>query len=138
MATWVSHAVAFLLGTATGAAGKYFADKYTDKRRKSEAVSERRRSFRAVRDLMPRLIGEMREDVTSSENRTLRELVVLPNRQVLFTSGGQRRFTYYEDEHEDLRDKVTMLENLGYLLDVTPGNTPIYRMNEHFVELLLQ
>jgi hypothetical protein len=29
-----SHAVAFLLGAATGATGTYFADKYTDKQRR--------------------------------------------------------------------------------------------------------
>jgi len=32
-----SHALAFLLGAATGATGTYFADKYTDKRRRQEA-----------------------------------------------------------------------------------------------------
>jgi hypothetical protein len=37
----ISMLIGFLFGTATGAAGKYFADKYTDQRKEKEATSSR-------------------------------------------------------------------------------------------------
>ena len=48
------------------------------------------------------------------------------------------RFVYYEEDHENLRGKIDILENHGYLTDVTTGNVPIYRMSEDFVQLVLK
>jgi len=36
MEDWFSNLVSFLVGAGTGAAGSYFATKYTDKRREKE------------------------------------------------------------------------------------------------------
>jgi hypothetical protein len=47
------------------------------------------------------------------------------------------RFKYFLEDHDDLANQVTILQNLGYVVDVTPGNTPIYPMSEEFVGLLL-
>src|SRR5205085_11626184 len=59
-----SHALTFLLGTATGAAGKYFADKYTDRRRQQETAAATKSEFAKLFDLMPDLLGEMQIDLS--------------------------------------------------------------------------
>lgn len=129
---WLTHIVAFLIGTATGAAGGYFASRFTDIRRAKEARSASHRQFCEVKAMMPELITEMRDDFNKPELATIREFVVLPNRRAIFNS-NQKRFVYFEDAHDDLCGKVAILENHGYIQDVTPGNTSIYRMTEEFV-----
>ena len=62
----------------------------------------------------------------------------MPNRRVSLGGSGKPRFIYYAEEHEDLHGKLTILENMEYLTDVTLKNTPIFRMSEWFVELVLK
>jgi hypothetical protein len=128
----LTHVIAFIIGTAAGAAGGYFASRFTDVRRAKESQSALEQQFREVELMMPDLIAEMREDFRDPELRTIRELVVLPNQRVIFNS-KQKRFAYFEDSHDDLSGKMAVLENHGYIVDVTPGNTPIYRLTEEFV-----
>jgi uncharacterized membrane-anchored protein YhcB (DUF1043 family) len=42
----VSHIVTFLVGIAIGTAGKYMADKYTDKRRLQEQVHDAKKHLK--------------------------------------------------------------------------------------------
>jgi hypothetical protein len=51
---------------------------------------------------------------------------------------SQPRFAYYENEHDNLKWKIDILEENSYIIDVTPDNVPIYRMTEEFVDLLLK
>jgi len=133
----VTHMVSFLAGTATGAAGGYFASKYTDKRRRKESRKESIENFYKVVSLMPELIGEMKVDFSNPEYVSVREFVVIPNKRVQFNS-QQLRFFYYEDNFVDLKGKVAVLENHGYVIDVTPGKAPIYRITEEFRQHVLE
>lgn len=85
--------------------------------------------------LMPELLAEMQCDVKSEGNELVREFVMLPNRNVAFSS-TKRRFYYFENEHRDLKNKVDILQQFGLVRDVTPKRAPIYRMNEKFVDWL--
>lgn len=136
MEAWGSYFLTFLLGTAIGSAGSYFASKYTDKRREKETTRNALTTLKKVQKIMPNLIQEMKEDFNNPELISVREFVVLPNDRVIFNSGRQRRFVYFEDKHEDLRGKISILENHYFIQDVTPGNTPIYRISEEFWELV--
>lgn len=133
---WLSSVIGFLVGTATGAAGTYFAEKYTDKRRVSEYGSKLKQEFIKLKKQMPELISEFKDDLSKKENKLIREFFVLPNKRVCLGGSEKPRFAYYEDEHEYLRSKIDLLEYAGFLSDVTPGNTPIYRMSEEFVDLI--
>jgi len=84
---------------------------------------------------MPDLLVKMQCDVKSEGNELVREFVILPNRNVVFSS-TKKRFCYFENEHRDLRNKVDILEQFRLVYDVTSKNTPIYRMNEEFVDWL--
>jgi hypothetical protein len=120
-----------VIGVATGAAGNYFASKYTDRRRDSEKGTKAKHSFMNVKRQMPDLVSEMKMDFTKKGNSSIREFVVLPNSRVLFNS-QQPRFAYFESDHENLLGKIAILENHGYIRDVTVSNAPIFRITEEF------
>ncbi len=132
----ISYLITFLGGALTGAAGKYLADKYTDKRRNQEQQKGRRTSFAEAAGQMPALIEEMQDDFSKPECKIIREFYILPNDRVLFNSGGEKCLFYYEDQHEDLTHKIRLLENYGFVYDITHTDTPKYRMNEDFVSFV--
>lgn len=136
MESWASYFVTFLIGAATGAAGNYFASKYTDRRRDTENTKKAKDTFKKVKDQMPELISEMKADFTRHENSSIREFVILPSNKVIFNS-QQPRFFYFETQHQNLKGKIAVLENHGYIIDVTVSNAPIYRITEKFLDFVL-
>ncbi len=134
----MSTTIGFLVGTVTGAAGTYFAEKFTDQRRRGELDKQLKKDFVETKKQMPELFAEMKTDLSNEKNRLIREFFVLPSKRVCLGSSEKPRFIYYEDEHEGLRSKIDILENQGHLMDVTPGNAPIFRMSNEFVELILK
>lgn len=137
MEPWGTHLVTFLVGVITGAGANYFATKYTDKRHDKEETKKEVENFNKVKNQMPELIAEMKQDFTNEKNLSIREFVLLPSDKVIFNS-DQPRFSYFETEHQNLKGKIAILENYGYIIDVTPGNAPIYRMTEEFFDLVLK
>lgn len=133
---WISSVIGFLLGTGTGVAGKYFADKFTDRRRKTESTKQLKQEFMNIKKQMPELIKEFKNDLSKEDHKFIREFFVLHSKKVLLGGYTKPRFVYYEEDHMNLRCKIDILESKGFLLDVTIGNTPIYKMTEEFVELL--
>lgn len=129
--------VGFLFGTATGAAGKYFADKYTDQRKEKETTSSERRSFDGLTKRMPDLIAAMKVDLMSDGNSLVRQFLVLPNERAIFDS-SEPRFVYYEDAVTDLRLKAGLLVDARFAMAVSLNETPMFRMSERFVQLVLQ
>ena len=43
---------------------------------------------------------------------------------------------YYYDDHENLDEKMILLENIGLIRDITYNNTKRYILTEDFVEIL--
>jgi hypothetical protein len=71
--------------------------------------------------------AEMQKDLRGEEGQFVREFFVMSRRHAL--GGSEKpRFIYYEEDHDNLRGKIDVLENLGLVVDVTASNTPIYRM----------
>jgi hypothetical protein len=91
--------------------------------------------FLEAERLMPGLIGEMRADVRGDDTELVREFVLLPSSTVMF-DGRKPRFSYFESEHSGLQLQVDWLEEMGLVVDVTPRNTPIYRMTPGFARWL--
>lgn len=133
----ITHLAAFLIGAMSGAAGQYFATKYTEQRHSKEHTIKSKKQFEHLKDIMPKLFDEMVEDISNDKTRAVREFFVTRS----FRSGinsDKHRFLYYEDKHQNLRGKIDLLESNSYVTDVTTGNVPIYRMSEEFVDLLLK
>ena len=132
-----SHLVVFLGGTAVGAAGKYFADLFTDQRKRREERAAKEQLFRKTRDAMAQLLAEMKEDLKRESDAYIREVVVLRNERVGFNS-ERPRFSYYESSHPGLKDKMGTLAVAGYIgLVSNDDDVEIYRLHEHFVARLL-
>lgn len=132
---WMSSVIGFLLGAATGATGKYYADKYTDQRKRYELLKQRKKAFGDVKKQMPELIAEFKRDLSKDGNKLTREFFIVPERKMPLNS-TKKRFVYYEEDHKDLQCKIDLLEERGFLVNVTQAHTPIYKMTEEFVELL--
>ncbi len=127
----------FLVGAATGAAGQYFADKYTDQRREQKLAREQARLWQDIEQRFPAVIAEMRSDFSSQENRHVRVFLVKESNTMLgFVS--EPCFEYHTDKHPDLRAAVVLLEQHGFITDITPGNCPMYRVHEKLVDALLR
>jgi hypothetical protein len=127
-------AVGFVVGTFTGASGQYLAAKYTDKRRSKEASSAQRDRWSDIEKRFPAIIEEMKEDAKNPELQSVREFFVKSSRTTV--NRDEPCFAYYTDVHNDIGAAVRYLEEQGYIEDVTPGNCPMYRMREHFVDQL--
>ena len=85
-----------------------------------------------IEKLMPALLEEMREDLLN--NPTTREFVVLKHGWVYNSAGPY--LAYYLDEHEDLEGKLQVLENLGFVQEITYNNVPRFLFQEEFVDYL--
>lgn len=101
-------------------------------------VSASEKKFEKVKNMMPEIITQFKTDLSAEDNKLIREFFVLPNNKVLLGGSEKPRLIYYEEEHKGLRNKIDILENEGFLIDVTSGNAPIYRMTEEFVELIIK
>jgi len=126
---------------------RYTVDKLREWKSDAEAASanalERRRSpvtesegvFLEAERLMPDLIAEMRTDVRGDKTVLIREFVPLANCNVVF-GHSKPRFVYYQNEHPYLQLQLDWLEEMGVIVDVTPKNSPIYRMTSEFADWL--
>jgi hypothetical protein len=133
----LSYLITFLIGVLTGAAGKYIADKYTDKRHRKEQKMDLQNNFLKIANKMPDLIIDMRNDLLKSQFSVIREFYVLPNSRVPFYSGEDKFFFYYEEKYDNLLHKIKLLEDYGFVKDLTPITIPKYRMSEEFVHCVI-
>lgn len=130
-----SLAVGFLTGALAGAIGTFLADKYTDTRREKKAVRDAERQWADLERRYPAILSEMREDALNPDSNAARAFFLKSSRTII-SSTSEPALAYFTDVHEELRPAILMLERLGYITDITPGNTPMYRMHEHFVDRL--
>lgn len=129
----LSVATGFLGGSIVGAAGGYGAALFTDRRRHKEAERQAKMAFLDTVKKLPDLMNEIKADL--AREPSVREFFVLSKGARL---GGSSipRFEYESTDENGYANKVQILENMGYVIDVTPKNTPMYRMSEEFVSLV--
>lgn len=132
-----THAATFLFGVAVGAAGQYFADKYTDRRRAHEARRREDLVFRKLELQMPDLFSALQKDLREEPTKLMREVFVLPTPGVMLGFANPH-FRYNETDIPNLREKVDLLVEAGFMRDITTGNAPHYRLEEDLVERLLE
>ena len=127
-----SHLVAFLGGTAVGAAGTYLADRLTDQRRKQETSKEDKARFSDLRKQMPAFLDEVGKDLQENPELSIREFVVLPNERITFIH-DRPRFQYYEAKYPGIVNHISLLVEAGYVEVLRSTGTPIYRLRESLV-----
>lgn len=131
--TYASHVGTFLAGALTGGLGKYLGDRFTDRRHKREIEEQKKESFEQVKKQMPHLIEKMQKNLV--EDQLVREFFIISKNWRLDT--GSPCFIYYYEDHDNLDAKVCILENRGYVRDITPSNAKKFRMTEEFAKQLL-
>ncbi|SFC39778.1 hypothetical protein SAMN05660443_2513 [Marinospirillum celere] len=129
-----SLTVGFVVGAITGAAGHYLGEKYTDKRRSKELASAVDEEWADLEKRFPKVIAEMKENAKHTDFVSVRYFFVKSSRTTV--SRSEPAFEYHTDVHSDLSAAIAHLEEIGYIVDVTPGNCPMYRMREQFVDKL--
>jgi hypothetical protein len=139
--------ISFVMGLIGGIAIKVISDRLTDSRRHGEAKARLRRGFEACRNEMPKLIEEMAQDLI---NGLKYEFFIVDVRNVyggfsqdcsLYATNGASERDYLDETrqvwvHSNLPNKLKMLENHGFIVDVTADTAPHFRMTEEFVGLL--
>jgi len=128
MSGWISHILVFSLGLV---AGGWLALRLGPGRRQQDckkALKSLRRESRAFFD-------ELRKDLDKPEFVQVREFAIVESSQVTFVS-EDLRFVYYEEDFPNIKSIAKKLDKLGFVDDVAPGKTPIYRMRERLVETL--
>ncbi|MGQ7956826.1 hypothetical protein ACUTAF_03740 [Pseudomonas sp. SP16.1] len=131
----LSLSIGFLSGALTGAAGNYLADKFTDARREKKEAKASEKLWKDIELRFPEIIEEMRSDISSPQGKGVRAFFIKESNTVIaFTS--EPCFEYHTDKHPELRAAVLYLAQHGFVQDITPGNTPMYRINERLVDFL--
>jgi hypothetical protein len=128
--------------TSIGQVQEYFRSKFIDEKTNIQSPpillegTEQLSRLEKAYKLMPNLLQEMKNDLLSDKTGLVREFRVLRDEHIMFHS-TKHRFVYYENQHEDLLNKIGLLEEFGFIIDITTGNLPIYRMVNEFIDLLI-
>ncbi len=114
---------------------KVFGDKNVYQEQKPEAslVSY----FQEALSIMPKLFKNMARALKDEKTKLVREFFVLRNRNVKIGVSTKPRLSYFEEDYENLQNKLDILEDYGFINDVRVDTAPIYRMTPEFVKFLL-
>jgi hypothetical protein len=131
LAAWLAVG-GYILGFVSDIGKDYFKEILGDRRRERKALE----GFSRVARAMPELVAELKNHLAHHEHGS--ELVVLPNAKVIYNDGpNSQKFRCYQERHEDLASKLGLLEDAGYLRNVTAGrNVPVYRMSQDFMDFV--
>jgi hypothetical protein len=91
------------------------------------------RSYYVLEEKMPKLISEMREDLT--DYPFTREFITISNK-VIYNGSGKMIFSYFFEDHEHLQGKISMCENYGAIVNISFNDVDRYEFTEDFVEYL--
>lgn len=90
--------------------------------------------FVKIERLMPELLSEMKTDLS---NFPLVREFILFSRNWVYNGGTRQFFTYFFEDHKDLKSEIQILENLGLVKEITFNNVDRYIMSEDFADYLL-
>ncbi len=130
----LSALVGFLVGTATGTAGSYFAAKYTEKRQRKEAKSDFFQAVKEIEKQTPKFFEDVREDYRNPENMLKREFYVLSKGTHINVKGTY--LVYYRDDYPNINDILTLLESEGMVWETTETNAIKYQFSNEFVKYI--
>jgi hypothetical protein len=89
--------------------------------------------FNKLNLLMPKLIEGMSTDLKG--NPVIREILLIGKDWAM--RYGYPYFPYYFEDHENLIGKFQILENYGFIIDISNSDTKRYRITEEFADYLL-
>jgi hypothetical protein len=93
--------------------------------------------FQEALSIMPELFKDMARALKDEKTKLVREFFVLRNSNIKIGISTKPRLSYFEEDYENLQNKLDILEDYGFITDVRVGTAPIYRMTPEFVKFLL-
>lgn len=132
----LSVGIGFLVGTATGAAGTYFGNKYTDERRDKEVVPSINTTLDKLWANHSELLTEMKADMDNPEFFHYRHFWMLDSKWCFNHDGPY--LAYHSDKHSSLEQQLSILESYSVIHDVSDPskNVKKFQFTEAFVEHL--
>jgi hypothetical protein len=91
-------------------------------------------SFEDLEQSMPDLIAEMKVDFSKPENNLVREFLLL--KKVWLANLQDIKIVYYYEDIPKLQEKITVLENRGYIFENSISDLKKYRITEEFFSYL--
>lgn len=90
--------------------------------------------FPALERKAPKLVAEMREDLTGQP--LVREFILLSKR-VIYNAGSTPFFVYFYEDHDHLDSLMTIMGHASAIYDIAYNNVPRYNFTEEFVSYLV-
>lgn len=135
MIDYISTAISFLVGTATGAAGSYYSNKYTEKRQQNERKKYQVKTFNDLSKEHTKLFLEMKEDLTNPKEKYQMNFFIGSK-----TYGGSGKgYAYFIQDHNELQNVIELLQAKSCVIKTSSsssGTREQYRFNEWFAERL--
>ena len=88
--------------------------------------------FVKIENLMPDLLSEMKDDLLN--NPLSREFILLKHGWIY--NGDDNVLAYYYEDHDDLNNKINILENLGLINKITYTNVERFTISEELADYL--
>lgn len=107
-----------------------------NKDREQESIRRKKQKFQKTMALMPEIMNHLRSLLSQPGTDLVREIVVLANSRIVFTP-SKKCFIFLGDRYKDLAGKISILEELKYIVSVSKDGADIYKMTEEFVGLIL-
>ena len=90
--------------------------------------------FGYVKSLLPELIDEMRVDLV--EHPFKREFILFGKNWIYNGDKNNEVLMYFFEDHHDLRGKVRILENYGFVYNISFNDTDRFAITEQFIQRL--
>ncbi len=90
--------------------------------------------FAYVADLLPDLLSEMSKDIV--ENPLIREFIIRSKKSIYNSNRNNDILEYYFEDHDNLRNKIRILENCKLVYNITYNNVDRFVITEHLLEKL--
>lgn len=92
------------------------------------------RSFQKLEDKMPGLMAEMRKDIGNAP--FVREFIILSKKWSYNGDPKNPIFTYYFEDHDDLKPMLKVMLSYSAIIETTHNNTDRFEFTEDFAEYL--
>ena len=93
------------------------------------------RSYKKLEEKMPGLIAEMKADIGGSP--FIREFIIGSKRMSYNGDPQNPIFSYYFEDHDDLKPMLKVMQNYGAIIETTYNNADRFEFTEDFAEYLL-
>lgn len=102
---------------------------------RSSPIYSMKAAFHKIRASMPTLIEEIKQDLTRPGQENIREFIII--RKSWTVNLSTPCFIYYLDDHENLLADLQVLENYGFIYNISSTKLVRYKFSEDFVSFIL-